>query len=234
MLKKTKLTTSLCAIVAFISPTVMNADTVKIVKVPIEQKIVEIHMTQKDPSVREEKKKQRKGEFVPLDSKATCSGEFIGNEGEILTAKHCVAGFDSLEVQTYDHRLYIATVVATSAVHDLAIIHIDRTDTAFFTLARTVERGERVFVLGSPLGITSTLSIGVVARDDGDDILLDCSVLPGNSGGPVFNEAGNLVGVVTAVYIEMAGVTHLGMAQSLDAVRFFIYEVAQRYSSGRK
>lgn len=201
-----------------------------------EQKVVEIHMTRNEPATQPEgkKNKRRNIDIVPLPGHGTCSGEFVGDEGEILTAKHCVDGFDSFEVQTADRRLYTAVVVATSTTHDLAMIRIDRSNTPYFKLAKALTRGEHISVLGSPLGITDTLSTGVIARNDGDVLLLDCGALPGNSGGPVFNEDGELVGVLNAGFIVMLGTTHLNMAQGLDAVRFFIREVAQRYPNGRR
>lgn len=207
-------------------------------EVPIEQKVVEIHMTRNVVMTQEESKKDKKKrgyiEVVPLPGHGTCSGSFIGNEGEIITARHCVDGFDSFEVQTYDNRIYTATVIATSTAHDLAIIRIDRNNTPYFDLAKSVKRGEKITILGSPLGITDTLSTGVVARLAGDVLLLDCSALPGNSGGPVFNENGEMVGVLNAGFIVMLGVTHLNMAQGLDAVHFFIKEVAHRYRDGHR
>lgn len=207
-------------------------------EVPVEQKIVEIHMTRNVVVAQEEAKKGKSKrkyiEVVPLPGHGTCSGSFIGNEGEIITAKHCVDGFDSFEVQTYDNQLYTATVIATSTAHDLAIIRIDRNNTPYFDLAKLVTRGERISILGSPLAITDTLSTGVVAKVYGDLLLLDCSALPGNSGGPVFNEKGEMVGVLNAGFIVGLGVTHLNMAQGLDTVRFFIKEVAYRYRDGRR
>lgn len=192
---------------------------------PVEQKVVEIHMASKVVPTAEESKhrKNRKIETLPF-SHGTCSGALIDSMGDIVTARHCVDGFDSFEVLTYDQRHYIGVVIATSTAHDLALIHIDRRNTAYFDFAENATRGERIFVLGSPLGITDTLSAGVIARFAGDITLLDCSALPGNSGGPVFNQAGELVGILNAGYIVMLGVTHLNMAQGLDAVYFFVAE----------
>lgn len=213
-----------------------STDTINIIvqeEVPIEARVVEIHMASKQAAPLEESKrrKSRKIETLPF-SHGTCSGAFIDSMGDIVTARHCVDGFDSFEVQTYDQRHYTAIVVATSTAHDLALLHIDRRDTSYFEFADSATRGERIFVLGSPLGITDTLSTGVIARFDGDVTLIDCSALPGNSGGPVFNQEGKLVGILNAGYIVMLGVTHLNMAQGLDAVYFFVAE-ALRNRYGR-
>lgn len=194
-----------------------------------EEKTVEIHMTKKEPLPTEAQTKKRLAKPIPLPlSGGTCSGSFITDRGDIITAKHCVEGFDAWQVQTSDSRKYAAVVVATSTAHDLAIIHIDRRNTAYFRLADGVTRGEEITALGSPLAITDVMSQGHIARIDGDDLLLDCGVLPGNSGGPLYNNKGEMVGVVNAGYIVMLGVTHLNVAQGLDSISFFIEEFKKK------
>lgn len=217
----------LAGLIIVLATTGCRAASTSTISVAVE-KTVEIHMTHNVASALQESKKVRRVQTLPLAGHGTCSGEFINNNGDILTARHCVDGFDEFEVQTADRRIYTAVVIATSAAHDLALIHIDRRNTPFFRLAETVERGQVVFVLGSPLGITDTLSTGIVARLAGDVTLLDCSVLPGNSGGPVMDVDGNLIGVVNAGFIVMAGVTHLNIIQGLDAVHFFIQEATEK------
>ncbi len=211
--------------VVAVSGTTVHAESVA----TVEQKVVEIHMASKETAPVEESKrrKSRRIETLPF-SRGTCSGEFIDAIGDILTARHCVEGFATFEVVTADHQIYSAVVVATSTAHDLALIHIDRINTPYFELAETVTRGESISVLGSPLGITDTLSRGVVARLDGDVTLLDCSALPGNSGGPVYNRDEKLVGVLSAGFIVLFGTTHLNIAQSRDAVAFFLRDFFER------
>lgn len=186
--------------------------------IPAEEKVVEIHMATPAPLIQESRRNRKAMPF----SMGTCSGSFIDDQGDILTAKHCVTNFTTFMVQTYDHRTYKAVVVATSTVHDLAILHIARRNTPFFEFASDVRRGEDIYVLGSPLGITDVVTQGIIAKLDGDDIILDCGVLPGNSGGPVINTRHELVGVAIAGYVVMLGTTHLNIAQSLDAVVDFV------------
>jgi S1-C subfamily serine protease len=191
-------------------------------RVPLEQKVVEIHMFFQDSPVSEqERRKNKKKVTLPLKA-GTCSGSFVSGNGDVLTAKHCVSGFDSFEVQTSDRQVYRAVVVSSSPVQDLALLHIDKRDTPYLEMAKSARRGDRVFILGSPLGITDTLTMGIVAKLAGDQTLLDCGALPGNSGGPVLNENEEMVGVLVAGYIVMMGTTHLNIAQSLDTVFFFL------------
>ncbi len=208
-----------------VSGTTVHAESTETAKtpiIPVEHKVVEIHMSAAPVFLEEMKKKRGAASPMPYVRSGTCSGAFIDNTGDIITAKHCVDGFIQFEIVTYDAKKYEAVVVATSSIHDLAIIHIDRRNTAFFELADKITRGEKVFALGSPLGITDTLSTGVVARVDGDMTFLDCAVLPGNSGGPLYNAEEKLVGVVSAGFIVYLGTTHLNVAQGLDAVSYFI------------
>ena len=192
--------------------------------IPIKSKVVEIHMTANTKQeATESLSTYRQTLTMPLPRKGTCSGEFIDEKGDVLTAKHCVNGFNEFEVITSDQSVYKASVVKISQFHDLALLHISRSHTPYFKLANGVERGEKISILGSPLGITDTLSTGIVAKLDGDVTLLDCSALPGNSGGPVFNKYGHLVGMVNANFLVFFGVTHLSLAQSLDAIRLFLF-----------
>lgn len=188
----------------------------------VEERIVELHITEAEEAAPvKDKAKHHKENFA---AHALCSGAFIDSIGDIITARHCTEGAASIDVVTFDNREYRAVIVATSTTHDLALLHIDRLNTQYFTPAPEVKRGETVYILGSPLGIADTLSTGVVAKLGGDETLLDCSVLPGNSGSMVFDENQNMVGVATAGFIVILGTTHLNIAQGLDAVEFFIAE----------
>ena len=190
---------------------------------PIERRVVELHITEVEYPASDTTKQHKPKRLTA--GRALCSGEFIDATGDILTAKHCTDGADKIDVVVYDQQIYRATIVSTSAVHDLALLHIDRANTEFFPLAEDVYKGEPVALMGSPLGETSTLNVGVVAKLNGDTLLVDASVLPGDSGCPLFNQNEQLVGVVTAGYIVLFGTTHLNIAQSLDAVRFFLTQV---------
>lgn len=186
-----------------------------------EQAVVELHITKRELPVMQESKKGSKGK-VEQFGRATCSGSFITGNGDIVTAGHCAQDATSITVVTYDNKEYEATIVATSAIHDLALLHIDRRNTAYFKLATNVARGERTFILGSPLAISNSLSTGIIAKIAGDTDLVDCGALPGNSGSAVYDDNNQMVGVLTAGYIVGSGTTHLNMIQSLDTVWFFL------------
>lgn len=206
--------------------------------VPVEHKVVELKITPKVVIAEESTKKSRRIKNLPHRPlmTATCSGAFVTEFGDILTARHCVDIGTDIDIYTHDRRRYSATVIATSSVHDLALIHIDKRNTPYFTLAKKVERGQPINILGSPLSITDVQAVGTVARLDGDLLLVDCSALPGNSGGPVFDHNKELVGILTNGYMYGFGVTHLNVAQGIDAVHFFLESVREKlpWAKGEK
>lgn len=210
---------------------VLFADTIRVqpvlppqVEERVEDKIVELHITFA-PAPTAEIKTRRKFMAKTNTGKAICSGSFISPMGHIITARHCVADTTSIEVMTADGQTYTADTVAISKNQDLAIIQIGRTDAPFFKLAKEVTKGENVRIIGSPLGLTSLVTQGIVAKLLGDITLLDCTAIPGNSGGPVFNQDGELVGVVSAMVMVMMGPAHISVVQSVDSIKYFITEI---------
>lgn len=185
-------------------------------------KVVELEITFAPPPTAEVKK-QRKT-FAMRAGKALCSGAFVSPFGHILTAKHCVAATTEIMVITSDKQVYEATIREVSKTQDLAIIQIGRFNIPFFKLAPSLAQGETVQILGSPLGLTDTITSGIVAKLRGDTVILDCTALPGNSGGPVLNAKGELAGIVSAIIVVILGPSHLSVAQSVDSIRFFFYE----------
>lgn len=203
---------------------IVKADEV-VVSTPliVEHAVVELHITKTEKIIIEENKtaKKKKGRIEDF-GRAVCSGSFIDGTGDVLTAGHCAADAASIDVVTYDGRTYQATIVATSTAHDIALLHIDRRNTEYFKLATSASRGEKIFILGSPLAISNSLSTGIIAKLDGDVNLVDCGALPGNSGSAVYNDKQELVGVLTAGFVVGMGVTHLNVTQSLDTVWYFL------------
>lgn len=187
----------------------------------VDDKVVELIITKKPSVIKEENKRKSKRDILPYADKAVCSGSLVSDQGDILTARHCVVSAEYIDVVLNDKREYRATVVKVSDKHDLAWIRIDELTPAHFKFATQVGRGQRIFVLGSPLAISNTLATGIVAKISGDIMLIDCSALPGNSGGPVLNEDGEIIGVVVAGFWVGFGTTHLNIAQSLASVYFF-------------
>lgn len=199
----------------------ISTDTIKEVR----DKVVEIRIERKEV-VTPEAKNKKKSRIENLGTGyAICSGAVVSPRGDILTARHCTEDASSIEVVFSDGREYTGIVLAQSARHDLALIHVDRFNTSFFKIATGIVQGQTIYVLGSPLGITASLSTGIVAKLNGDVDFIDVTVLPGNSGGPAFNEDGKLVGITTAGFIVLFGFSHLNIMQSIDAILGFGLEL---------
>jgi S1-C subfamily serine protease len=140
------------------------------------------------------------------------SGVIINAEGAVLTALHVVAGAGQIRVQFADGTTAAASVVAGRTDLDVAVLAVDRLPQVVVpaVLAGPPPIGDTVFAVGNPLGLQRSLSAGVVSATDrsiGTDggqvltglIQFDAAVNPGNSGGPLLNRAGQVVGIVTAL-----------------------------------
>ncbi|MBO0939941.1 trypsin-like peptidase domain-containing protein [Fibrella sp. HMF5335] len=146
------------------------------------------------------------------------SGFLLTSSGFLVTNNHIVQGSDSVYVQSQQGEVYKARIVHTDPQHDLAILAIGQ-DTAFHALppvpysfeARPSDLGERVFTLGYPreeiVYGEGYLSSGTGFRGDSAAYQVAISVNPGNSGGPLLNERGNIIGIITAKQITSEGAT---------------------------
>ncbi|MCP4432719.1 MAG: trypsin-like serine protease [Gammaproteobacteria bacterium] len=113
-----------------------------------------------------------------------------------------------------DGKKYKARLVKVSKKYDLALLKLDKYKTPFLNLARQhrPRQGAKVFAIGSPLGITDSLTTGIVTKSGKDRIFTDAQILPGNSGGPLVNGEGVVLGVNTAIISENRSADGLGLA----------------------
>lgn len=141
------------------------------------------------------------------------SGVFISNKGYILTNNHVVEGSDQLSVTLSDGSQQAATIVGTDIYADLAVLKTDGKVPAVAQLGNSdvLDMGETVIAIGSPLGdLTNTITVGVISAtgrsiDTGQGyqieglIQTDAAINEGNSGGPLVNLAGEVIGINTLV-----------------------------------
>ena len=136
------------------------------------------------------------------------SGVVVGKDGFILTCAHVVDGTGKVDVMFDDgitNSVYQASVIKTDAKLDLALLRLNSAPGPLrpISLSKmpTPPRGTPVAAIGAPLKIFRTVTAGIVSYcgpDDGQDILVfDAKVMPGSSGGPVIDEQGDLIGIVT-------------------------------------
>lgn len=116
---------------------------------------------------------------------------------------------------------YSVRLIKVSKDHDLALLKLDNYTTPYLSLSKTQypRQGTKVFAIGSPFGITDSLTTGIVTKSGRDHILTDAQILPGNSGGPLIDDQGVVLGVNTAVLSQARNADGLGMAVYSNLIR---------------
>ncbi len=161
------------------------------------------------------------------------SGTIISADGRILTAAHVVQVAERVGVELADGRMYPATVLGSSVRADVALIKIDDPPPGLVPArlgnSDSVRVGDEVAIIGAPWGFSHSLSVGHVSRlpkPDGTTsgvpislIQTDAAINHGNSGGPMFDLEGRVVGVVSHIMTYSGGSEGLGFAVSVNAAQ---------------
>jgi serine protease Do len=159
------------------------------------------------------------------------SGFFVTADGYAVTSNHVIKGSASIEVRTDNGDMYRARVVGTDAVSDLAVIKVDGLkDFAHVKFAdEPPQVGDWVIAVGNPFGLGGTVTAGIVSArgrdveresDAYEDLLqIDAPINKGNSGGPTFDLAGNVVGVNTVILSPTGGSIGIAFAIPSDKAR---------------
>ncbi len=163
------------------------------------------------------------------------SGFIIDPQGDIVTNKHVIKGAFRIEVMLHDGTELRAHVVAAAAMVDLAVIRIDAgKPLPYLTMASTdtVRVGDPVLAVGNPLGIGTSVSSGIVSALNrnlrnspfDDYVQTDAAINHGNSGGPLLNTAGQVIGVNTILLTNQKneGSNGLGFAISSVVVNYVV------------
>ena len=148
---------------------------------------------------------------------ASGSGFIISDNGYILTNCHVISGSDTVTVATYDDKTYEAKVIGYDESSDVAVLKIDAENLKPVTIGDSdkLRIGDPVFAIGNPLGeLTFSLTHGIVSALSRDVktgsgnalglIQTDCAINSGNSGGALFNDRGEVVGITNAKYSSSA------------------------------
>ena len=166
------------------------------------------------------------GEQTP-GSEATGSGFVIDKEGHIVTNQHVVDGAQSVRVVFSDGTEVTATVVGTDPSTDIAVLDVDRPASELtplrFAPTGSLEVGDPVVAIGSPFGLEGTLTTGVISAMGREiqspngftienAIQTDAALNHGNSGGPVLDTQGRVVGVAAQIRSESGGSDGIGYA----------------------
>ncbi|HEX2827275.1 MAG TPA: DegQ family serine endoprotease [Burkholderiales bacterium] len=154
------------------------------------------------------------------------SGFIVSPDGIVLTNAHVVQGASEVMVKLTDRREFKAKVVGVDPQTDVAVLKIDAKDLPTVKLghAEDVRVGEWVVAIGSPFGFENTVTSGIVsaksrALPDGSYVPFlqtDVAVNPGNSGGPLFNMKGEVIGINSQIYSRSGGYQGLSFAIPID------------------
>ncbi|HEX7387240.1 MAG TPA: DegQ family serine endoprotease [Castellaniella sp.] len=154
------------------------------------------------------------------------SGFIISSDGYILTNNHVVDNSNGIFVTMTNGKEYKAKVIGTDKRTDIALLKIDAKDLKPLPLGDSdkLKKGQWVLAIGSPFGLDSTVTAGIVSainRDTGDYlpfIQTDVAVNPGNSGGPLINLAGQVVGINSQIISRSGGFMGISLAIPIDEV----------------
>ncbi len=170
------------------------------------------------------------------------SGFFISADGYIVTNNHVVEHASKVTITTDGGKTLTAKVIGTDPKTDLALLKAEGTDFPAVRFASHAPRvGDWVIAVGNPFGLGGTVTAGIVSargRDIGsgpydDFIQIDAPVNHGNSGGPTFNNEGEVVGVNTAIYSPSGGSVGIGFAIASDVVQTVIEQLKSHGSVAR-
>jgi S1-C subfamily serine protease len=153
------------------------------------------------------------------------SGVLISEDGKVLTAAHVVQTADAVAVEFPGNTLIRATILASDPAADVALLQVERVPAGIQPVALgdsdKAQVGDEIFIVGAPFGMSHTLTVGHVSArrrpnttfgsmESTEVFQTDASINQGNSGGPMFNLAGEVIGVVSRIVSRSGGSDGLG------------------------
>jgi len=154
------------------------------------------------------------------------SGFVIAADGIVLTNAHVVEGADEVTVKMHDQREFKAKVLGADKATDVAVLKIDAKDLPVVKIGTSAKTrvGEWVVAIGAPYGLEHTVTSGIVSAKSrslpGDSVVgflqTDAAVNPGNSGGPLFNLDGEVIGINSQIFSRSGGFQGLAFAIPID------------------
>jgi S1-C subfamily serine protease len=162
------------------------------------------------------------------------SGVVISQDGSIMTAAHVIQVADVVHVKLYDGTIIPASIVGSADLADVALIKLEKVPSNLVAAelgnSDNVRVGEAVFVVGSPYGIERTLTVGYISgrrrpKNFSEQLIpmeflqTDAAVNTGNSGGPMFNMEGEVIGIVSSILSKSGGFEGVGFAASINIAK---------------
>ena len=173
-----------------------------------------------------------------LGSTGLGSGVLISEDGKLLTAAHVVQTADRVTVEFIGGEQIPARVVSSEPNADVALLQLESVpagvEPARLGDSDKVEVGDEVFVVGAPYGLSHTLSSGHISgrildpslgvRPGCEYLQTDAAINRGNSGGPIFNMDGEVIGIASRILSHSGGFEGIGFAATAKAVRLLLFE----------
>ena len=165
----------------------------------------------------------RDGQGGERKAQSLGSGFVIDPDGYVVTNNHVIEGADEIEVNFVDGRSLPAELIGRDAETDLALLKIDADESLPFVPwgdSRVARVGDWVIAIGNPFGLGGSVSAGIISARNrninsgryDDFIQTDAAINKGNSGGPLFNMAGEVIGVNTAIFSPTGGSVGIGFS----------------------
>lgn len=173
------------------------------------------------------------------------SGVLISDDGKVLTAAHVVQTAEAIQVELFSGESIPARVVASEPAADVALLQLERmpavAQVAQLGDSDAVEVGERIFVVGAPWGESHSLTVGHISarrvEDEAFGGLLstemfqtDAAINEGNSGGPMFNLRGEVIGVVSYIISQGGGFEGLGFVITSNMAQRLLFDRRSMWS----
>src|SRR5262245_12791813 len=173
--------------------------------------------------------------MLPQDGEGAGSGSVIDKQGHILTNNHVIEDAKEIQVTLPSGKSYAAELVGADASQDVAVLKIDAPANELFPIpigkSDNLRVGQRVYTLGNPFGLEGTLTTGIISnlnrtlpsRTEGREmksiIQTDAAMNPGNSGGPLLDTHGRMIGINVAIATKTGQSAGLGFAIPVNRIR---------------
>ncbi|MDD5259309.1 MAG: DegQ family serine endoprotease [bacterium] len=187
----------------------------------------------------QQRPKQQK-KYLERKLSGTGSGVIISADGYILTNNHVIGGASEIEVTLSDERKFKGKIIGQDPKTDLAIIKIpaDKLPAAMLGDSDKIRVGDWSIAIGSPFGLEQTVTVGIIsARRQSltidnqqlrEMIQTDAAINQGNSGGPLINIKGEVIGINTAIYTPTGGFVGVGFATPINKAKAILVQLIEK------
>lgn len=202
-----------------------------------EERSIQVYKSASSSVVNIDTKLVERDQFFMLQREAegSGSGAVVDRQGHIVTNYHVIDGAEQIQVTLASSKSYPAELVGGDAEHDIAVLKIDAPAEELNPLALgesgSLQVGQRVFALGNPFGWDGTMTTGIISnlnrnlpsripgRQMESLIQTDAAMNPGNSGGPLLNSSGQMIGMCVAIATRTGQSAGVGFAIPIDRIK---------------